>query len=212
MTLFSQNLGLWHHVTMVMCLFIIQEKQKQKQNKRNIKSRKINKKERKMFKSRCTITIFSIWFLDLFSKWERYKEWIRRKREQTLDLHLHLPWKKEKWNCSTYTVFSYLLKRKLKFPELVLAYKPRKGVTREASREVWQFVIGTDAWAKWWILLGLFELDETWRRRTNFLFLFLIYFCFYYLRFQQSNSPRSHRLTVWWTAGQHLDHNYTVIV
>ena len=29
------------------------------------------------------------------------------------------------------------------FPELVLAYKPRKGVTREASREVWQFVIGT---------------------------------------------------------------------
>jgi len=42
-------------VTAVMGLFIIQEKQKQKQNKRNIKSRKIDKKKRKMFKSRHTI-------------------------------------------------------------------------------------------------------------------------------------------------------------
>ena len=37
-------------MTIVICLFIIQEKQKQKQNKRNIKSRK-------MFKFQHTITL-----------------------------------------------------------------------------------------------------------------------------------------------------------
>ena len=42
-----------YHVTKVICLFIVQEKQK----KRNIKSRKIDKKKRKMFKSKCIITI-----------------------------------------------------------------------------------------------------------------------------------------------------------
>ena len=42
-----------YHVTEVICLFIVQEKQK----KRNIKSRKIDKKKRKMFKSKCIITI-----------------------------------------------------------------------------------------------------------------------------------------------------------
>jgi len=47
-----------YHLTMIICLFIIQEKQKQ--NKRNIKSRKINKKKRKMFKSKYTIKIFNI--------------------------------------------------------------------------------------------------------------------------------------------------------
>ena len=45
-----------HHMTTVTGLFIIQEKQKQKQNKRNIKLRKIDKKKRKIFKSRHTIT------------------------------------------------------------------------------------------------------------------------------------------------------------
>jgi len=45
---------------------------KQKQNKRNIKSRKINKKKRKMFKSRCTITLLIILvkiFLVQFYSW-----------------------------------------------------------------------------------------------------------------------------------------------
>ena len=39
-----------HHVTVVMCLFIVQEKKKEKENyiKRNIKSRKIDKKKRKI--------------------------------------------------------------------------------------------------------------------------------------------------------------------
>ena len=46
------------HVTTITGLFIVQEKQKQKQNKRNIKLRKIDKKKRKMFKSRYTITLY----------------------------------------------------------------------------------------------------------------------------------------------------------
>ena len=46
------------YVTTITGLFIVQEKQKQKQNKRNIKLRKIDKKKRKMFKSRCTITLY----------------------------------------------------------------------------------------------------------------------------------------------------------
>jgi len=48
-----------YYVTTVTGLFIIQEKQKQKQNKRNIKLRKIDKKKRKMFKSRYTITLYT---------------------------------------------------------------------------------------------------------------------------------------------------------
>jgi len=44
-----------YHVTAVTDLFIVQEK-KQKQKKRNIKSRKIDKKKRKMFKLRYIIT------------------------------------------------------------------------------------------------------------------------------------------------------------
>jgi len=48
-----------HHVTAVICLFIIQENQNQ-----NIKSRKINKKKRKMLVSKCIMThpisIFSL--------------------------------------------------------------------------------------------------------------------------------------------------------
>ena len=47
------------YVTTVTGLFIVQEKQKQKQNKRNIKLRKIDKKKRKMFKSRYTITLYA---------------------------------------------------------------------------------------------------------------------------------------------------------
>jgi len=42
------------HVTTVISFFIIQEKEKEK--KRNIKSGKIDKKKRKMFKFRCIIT------------------------------------------------------------------------------------------------------------------------------------------------------------
>ena len=48
-----------HHVTVVTCLFIVQEikkKEKENQKKRNIKSRKIDKKKRKMSVSQCTIT------------------------------------------------------------------------------------------------------------------------------------------------------------
>jgi len=40
-------------VTAITCLFIIQEKEK----KRDIKSRKIDKKKRKMFKSQHTMTV-----------------------------------------------------------------------------------------------------------------------------------------------------------
>jgi len=52
------------HVTAIMGLFIVQQKQKQK--KRNIKLRKINKKKRKMFKSRHTI-IFIVFTWTLIS-------------------------------------------------------------------------------------------------------------------------------------------------
>jgi len=40
-----------HHVTAIICLFIIQEKEKENQKKRNIKSRKIDKRKRKMLVS-----------------------------------------------------------------------------------------------------------------------------------------------------------------
>jgi len=50
-------------MTIVTGLFIVQEKQKQKQNKRNIKSRKIDKKKRKMFKFRCTIKLLHSWIM-----------------------------------------------------------------------------------------------------------------------------------------------------
>jgi len=43
-------------VTTVTCLFIIQ-KEKENQKKRNIKSRKINKRKRKMLALMCIITI-----------------------------------------------------------------------------------------------------------------------------------------------------------
>jgi len=45
-------------VTAVICLFIVQEKEKEKQKKRNIESRKIDKKKRKMFKFKHIITQF----------------------------------------------------------------------------------------------------------------------------------------------------------
>ena len=45
-----------YHVTTVTCLFIIQKKKKKK---RNIKLEKIDKKKRKMFMSKHTITLIS---------------------------------------------------------------------------------------------------------------------------------------------------------
>ena len=47
------------HVTTVMCLFIINKKEKEIQKKRNIKLRKINKRKIKMLVSKCIITTLS---------------------------------------------------------------------------------------------------------------------------------------------------------
>ena len=44
------------HVTSVTCLFIINKKEKEIQKKRNIKSRKMDKRKRKMLVSKCIIT------------------------------------------------------------------------------------------------------------------------------------------------------------
>ena len=73
----------WCHVTTVMCLFIVQ---KQKQNKRNIKLRKINKKKRKIFKFQYTITLYSSFspnisshpqlFIIICHKWRHFGYWI----------------------------------------------------------------------------------------------------------------------------------------
>jgi len=58
----SRLMTSWHvmcHVTIVMCLFIIQkEKENQNQKKRIIKSRKIDKNQNKLLVFKCTITIW----------------------------------------------------------------------------------------------------------------------------------------------------------
>jgi len=46
-------------VTAVMCLFIINKKEKEIQKKRNIKSRKIDKRKRKMLVSKYITIIYS---------------------------------------------------------------------------------------------------------------------------------------------------------
>jgi len=54
-----------HHVTVVMCLFMVQEKKKEKENyiKRNIKSRKIDNKKRKILVSKLSYTSPLVWKL-----------------------------------------------------------------------------------------------------------------------------------------------------
>ena len=60
---FSQSLGLWPHIMWCIMWLLscassssIKEKEKENQKKRNIKSRKIDKRKRKMLVSKCTIT------------------------------------------------------------------------------------------------------------------------------------------------------------
>jgi len=55
-------------VTVVTGLFIAQEKQKQKQKKRNIKSRKIDKKKRKSFQVQTYYNILDLMFLKTWSE------------------------------------------------------------------------------------------------------------------------------------------------